>query len=45
MNIKNISLKINSKIYDIYQEFCKQKGWIVSRHFDILMEKPMIQEI
>ena len=38
METKNITLKVNSELYDKYREFCKQKGWIVSRQFEIMME-------
>jgi len=35
---KNITLKVNSKIYDKYREYCKKKGLIVSRQVEIMME-------
>ncbi|MBI4981123.1 hypothetical protein HZC30_06225 [Candidatus Woesearchaeota archaeon] len=35
---KNITLKVNSKLYDEYREVCKKEGWIVSRQFEKLME-------
>jgi hypothetical protein len=35
---KNITLKVNSKLYDEYRELCKKEGWIVSRQFEKLME-------
>lgn len=44
MDTKNITLKVDSKIYDKYREFCKLKGWIVSRQFEILMETQMKKE-
>ena len=44
MDTKNITLKVNSKVYGNYREFCKQKGWIVSRQFEILMETQMKKE-
>ena len=39
MDTKNITLKVNSGLYDKYREFCKKKGWIVSRQFEIMMEE------
>lgn len=39
MDTKNITLKVNSKLYDNYREFCKKKGWIVSRQFELMMEE------
>lgn len=38
---KNITLKVNSKLYDEYRELCKQEGWIVSRQFEKLMEEEL----
>ncbi len=39
MPSKNITLKVDSEVYDKYRELCKQKGWIVSRQFELLMEE------
>ncbi|NQU78627.1 hypothetical protein HQ545_02560 [Candidatus Woesearchaeota archaeon] len=41
MNTKNITLKVNADLYDRYREFCKKKGWIASRQFEIMMEEQM----
>ena len=41
MKSKNITLKVNSEIYDQYRKYCKHKGLIVSRQFEIMMEKQM----
>ena len=38
MNTKNITLKVNSDLYDKYRDYCKKKGLIVSRQFEIKME-------
>ena len=38
---KNITLKVNSKLYDEYRELCKKEGWIVSRQFENLMEEEL----
>ena len=35
---KNITLKVNSKLYGAYREICKKEGWIVSRQFEKCME-------
>ena len=35
---KNITLKVNSKLYDEYRAICKHEGWIVSRQFEKCME-------
>ncbi|MCC7574921.1 hypothetical protein KO361_04990 [Candidatus Woesearchaeota archaeon] len=41
MNTKNITLKVNSDLYDKYREYCKKKGLIVSRQFEIMIEKQL----
>jgi hypothetical protein len=39
MESKNITLRVNSKIYDEYRELCKKKGLLVSRQVEIMMEE------
>jgi hypothetical protein len=41
VDTKNVTLKVNSDIYDKYKELCKQKGLIISRQFEILMEEQL----
>jgi hypothetical protein len=41
MPTKNITLKVSVELYDKYREFCKQKGLVISRQFEILMEKQL----
>ena len=41
MQSKNITLKVNSELYDKYREFCKHEGLIVSRQFEKCMEKQL----
>ncbi|KKR78017.1 MAG: hypothetical protein UU24_C0043G0008 [Candidatus Nomurabacteria bacterium GW2011_GWA2_40_9] len=41
MPSKSVTLKVDSKTYDNYREYCKKKGLIVSRQFEILMEKEL----
>ncbi|MCA9497198.1 MAG: hypothetical protein KC589_09715 [Nanoarchaeota archaeon] len=38
---KNVTLKLNSGIYDKYREFCKEKGLLASRQVEIFMENQM----
>lgn len=38
---KNITLKVNSKLYGTYRDLCKKEGWIVSRQFEKLMEEEL----
>lgn len=37
----NITLKVNKKLYGKYRAYCKDKGLIVSRQFEILMENKL----
>ena len=41
MPSKSVTLKADSELYDEYREFCKKKGLIVSRQFEIMMEQQM----
>jgi hypothetical protein len=41
MDSKNITLRVDSKLYDNYREFCKKKGLLVSRQVEIMMEEQM----
>ena len=41
MESKNITLKVNSKLYDTYRAICKKEGWIVSRQFEKFMEEEL----
>lgn len=41
MKKKNITLKVETKLYDDYRKFCKIKGLIVSRQFELLMEETL----
>ena len=38
MPSKSVTLKVDSTIYDKYRDFCKKKGIVVSRQFEIMME-------
>jgi hypothetical protein len=41
MQSKNITLKVNSELYNRFRELCKKEGWIVSRQFEKCMEKQL----
>lgn len=41
MDSKNITLRVNTELYDKYKNFCKKKGWLMSRQFEIMMEEQM----
>ncbi len=38
MTSKNITLKVNAKLYNKFRKLCKEEGWIVSRQFEKCME-------
>ena len=35
---KNITLKVNAELYEKFRKYCKEKGLIISRQFEIFME-------
>ena len=39
MKSKNVTLKVNSILYDKFRVMCKKEGRIVSRLFEIMMEE------
>lgn len=41
MTSKNITLKVNEKLYDAYKNYCKKKGSVISRQFEIFAEKEL----
>ena len=45
MESKNITLRVNSELYDNYKELCKKKGLLLSRQFEILMENQLKEDI
>jgi len=44
MPSKNVTLSVNAELYDRYREFCKKKGLLISRQFEIIMEKQLEEE-
>lgn len=44
MESKNITLRVNSELYDKYREFCKKKGLLISRQFEIMVEEQMRED-
>ena len=44
MESKNITLRVNSELYDKYREFCKKKGLLISRQFEIMVEEQMQED-
>ena len=41
MESKNITLRVNSELYDKYRDLCKKKGLLVSRQVEIMMEEQL----
>ena len=41
MNRKNITLKVDTPLYEEFREHCKEKGLIISRQFEIFMENEL----
>ncbi len=41
MQSKNITLRVNSDLYDKYRELCKKKGLLISRQVEIMMEEQL----
>jgi hypothetical protein len=44
MESKNITLRVNSELYDKYRGLCKKKGLLVSRQVEIMMEEQLRKE-
>ena len=36
---KNVTLHLNSKLYDDYSEYCKKEGIVLSRQIEKFIEK------
>lgn len=41
MGSKNITLKVDEDLYNAYKEYCKKKGLVISRQFEIFAEKQL----
>lgn len=41
MGSKNITLKIDEELYHKYKTYCKKKGLVISRQFEIFAEKEL----
>ena len=44
MGSKNITLRVNSEVYEQYKEYCKKKGLLISRQVEIMMEEQLRKE-
>lgn len=41
MPSKNVTLKVDSKVYDEYRGYCKDKGLIVSKQFENFIKEEL----
>lgn len=41
MGSKNVTLHVDSVLYERYREYCKEKGLMISRQFEIMMESQL----
>jgi len=41
MGSKNITLKVDEGLYGEYKEYCKNKGLVISRQFEIFAEEQL----
>lgn len=41
MGSKNITLKVDEDLYNAYKEYCKKKGLVISRQFEIFAEEQL----
>ena len=44
MGSKNITLKVDEDLYKAYKEYCKKKGLVISRQFEIFAEEQLKKE-
>jgi hypothetical protein len=44
MASKNVTLSVDEDLYEKYKVFCKRKGWLISRQFEIMMEEQMKED-
>ena len=43
MSKKNVTLSVDMNLYENYVNYCKKKGLVVSRQFELMMEEHMKQ--
>lgn len=41
MSNKNITLSVDSNTYDKYTKFCRKNGLVISKRFEIFMQKEL----
>lgn len=41
MTSKNITLKVDASLYEKFRKYCKKRGLIISRQFEIFMENEL----
>jgi hypothetical protein len=38
---KNVTLSVDSETYENYSEYCKKNGLVISKRFEIFMQKEL----
>jgi len=41
MGSKNVTLRVDASLYEKFKKYCKKKGLIISRQFEIFMEEKL----
>ena len=41
MGSKNVTLRVDASLYEKFRKYCKRKGLIISRQFEIFMENEL----
>jgi len=41
MTNKNVTLSVDSETYENYSEYCKKNGLVISKRFEIFMQKEL----
>jgi len=41
MESKNVTLRVNSDLYEKYRKLCKHKGLLISRQVELMMEEQL----
>jgi len=45
MTSKNVTLRVNAELYDQYRAYCKEKGLLISRQFEIMIEEQISKKM
>jgi hypothetical protein len=45
MEAKNITLRVNSELYNLYRALCKNRGLLIPRQFEIMIEEQLKEAV